>query len=144
MAEEVKPKVEIKKFIIQLPNYLEYNPGYIYAIRVGDHIKIGRTWSHKRRLEYYASFPPFEYEILLLESVPDSKFFERAIQLAFIEFQVKGEWFDMPKYDMDFRAEIKTIFNKILMQVKDNDVFDQYWKLIRKDYARWRKTHSND
>ena len=117
-----------KVFEIKLPKMLEYHPGYVYAVKVGDYIKIGRTHRPDYRLRGYSAFPPFDYELVLLERVPDCKFFERALQVPFIEFQVKGEWFDMPKYNMDYKQEIRKIFDDIFRQVKDDNIFKDYWK----------------
>jgi hypothetical protein len=127
------------KYRIVMPKYLENNFGFIYAIRLGDYIKIGKTKDVDRRIRTYENLPPFNVEVIIAEVVPDQNFFERALQMYFIEFQVKGEWFNMPQYDMDYKEEILTEYNRILKQVMDNSVFDGYWSKVEdsfNEYAR--------
>lgn len=89
------------KFNIKTHNYIYDKPGYVYAIKIGDYLKIGKTFNIQKRLEHYGSFPPFEYEILMVDYVCDNSFYERHFQSIFKEFQVKGEWFyigDVTRY----------------------------------------------
>lgn len=89
-----------KKYHIKKPTL--YNTtgkykGLVYAIQVGDYIKIGRTSSLKKRLQSYLMHPPFAYEVLFTKETLDTKCMEAALQHCFLKYQYKGEWFKFPQ-----------------------------------------------
>lgn len=116
---------------LPIPKYLEVNIGDVYIIKVGDYIKIGRSTNALNRFKQYESFPPFTIDILLHERVIDYKFYERALQNYLIEYQIKGEWFDLPKYTPDYKDILLKEFKRIDKQVKDDDVFPGYWNRVK-------------
>jgi hypothetical protein len=110
-----------KKMDIRVPTFYRYNnKGWIYAIKVGDYLKIGSTSSPERRFERYTSVPPFEIEVLILEEVEDKTFYERAFQSMFMDYQVKGEWFyigDVERYTeyvIDNYEHVKKEISKLI------------------------------
>ena len=125
---ELNPK-RSRRFEIRLPKFLEFRVGYVYAIRVGGYIKIGKTKHPDSRLKKYELYPPFDFKLIFLKKVPDQSFYERAIQLYFDEFRIKGEWFRFG--DEDVEGELNNIYNDITRQVEDDSIFPGYWTEVR-------------
>ena len=93
-------ELKSQKYRISLPSFYHQNDkkknGYIYVVKIGEYVKVGRAKNLDNRLKVYKSFPPFAYELLLSKKVEDCYFFERAIQKCLLEYQIKGEWFELP------------------------------------------------
>lgn len=87
------------------------NPGYIYCVKVGQHIKVGMTVNaDKRRLKAYDWFPPFKYKLVYWKKVYDYQFFEKLLHEELKEYRVKGEWFKLPKDWHKYLAGVLDIF----------------------------------
>jgi hypothetical protein len=122
---ELNPQ-QTKKFPIKIPDYIyKDNKGFVYVIKIDNYIKIGSTKSLERRLSFYKTFPPFNYELILASEVYDMKFYERAMQYYFIEFQEKGEWFNIEIMGDDVYKQVKyyiqEITNKLSKIINKNE-----------------------
>lgn len=114
------------KYKIVMPKFYtisKQSKGYVYVVRVDNFIKIGSTKSPKTRLEKYKTFPPFKYDILLLEEVEDRMFYERSLQTMLINFQIQGEWFEMPNWKSPKKQAkdlLKYSKRQVMLQLKIN------------------------
>lgn len=112
------------KYKIVMPKFYTISKqakGHVYIVRVDNFIKIGSTKSPKNRLEKYKMFPPFKYDVLLLEEVEDRVFYERSLQTMLIKFQIQGEWFEMPNWESPKKQAkdlLKYIKRQVLLQLK--------------------------
>lgn len=134
-------KMNPQRLAYPLPKYLEYRPGWVYAVKVGDFVKIGRTKSPKNRLEKYKMYPPFNTEVIFLKAAPDQRFFERALQLYFSEFAFRGEWYDLPKYKLDYKKEIEQEYERIMEQVKSKEIFGEYWEKVEENFREYARKY---
>ena len=61
----------------------------------------------------YQNYPPFKYEIILVEEVSSCAWYERYIQSYFIEHQIKGEWFIVKEEWGDLKEKVYKVFNAL-------------------------------
>jgi hypothetical protein len=108
------------KYKITLPKFFCNQEGFVYCVRVLDFIKIGRTNNPSNRLSQYENYPPFNSEIIFCEKVYDYKFYERVLQIYLLEFQHKGEWFEIPEFWLsNVNKNVIDMFNGIDKQIKE-------------------------
>ncbi len=69
------------------------DPGYIYVIRSGPRLKIGRSMDRTSRLRQARTWLP-DGEILGVKPFWNHQIVERNIQLGLAMFWYKGEWYD--------------------------------------------------
>lgn len=85
-------------------------PGYIYLIRLGRLVKIGRTTTPNSRLRDMLTILPTA-RLLYLMRVPDMGI-ERELHLKYSEKRAHGEWFDLDYRDV---KSIKQIAPEVTM-----------------------------
>ena len=82
------------------------NPGWIYCIKNGDLIKIGKTINPDRRLKRDAKTWLPDMEIIGAKPFWSYGDIERAILTALSRYWYKGEWYKItPQEDLDFFIE---------------------------------------
>ncbi|MCT7958858.1 GIY-YIG nuclease family protein [Laspinema palackyanum] len=70
--------------------------GFVYVIRSGNLVKIGRTNNLKRRLRQLSTMNSKELELICSISTGDSVTLEKQLHQQFKQFRQHGEWFDLP------------------------------------------------
>jgi hypothetical protein len=115
----LNPQQEKRSYKFFLPRIITTkNGGFIYVVKVGKYLNIGRTKNLSKRLKVYENMPPFKCKVLLAKKVIDHVFYERALQKYLEEFQIKGEWFSIPKQWGNIKKEVLDVFLYIDSEVK--------------------------
>ncbi len=73
--------------------------GYVYILRAGDYVKIGRSKSPDARTTRLAIQLPFPVEVEAVIPCESMVAAERRFHEIFAEYRTNGEWFLMPKAD---------------------------------------------
>ncbi|WP_428411594.1 GIY-YIG nuclease family protein [Pararhizobium sp.] len=88
MPDSFQPSKSLGNFGISFGD-----PGYIYVIRSGSRLKIGRSTNRTSRLRQAKTWLP-DGEILGVKPFWNHQAVERYIQLGLAMFWYKGEWYD--------------------------------------------------
>lgn len=79
----------------------------VYAIRVGDYVKIGKSWNMRSRVSSFITDTPYEVEVY--GAVPAPDWLEEGLHVLLKEHWHRGEWFH-------WRDEVKTVCDLIRRQ----------------------------
>lgn len=91
--------------------------GFVYILEMGGYIKVGSATDVKKRVASYKNYPPFKTNILLIKEVEDRYFYERAIQYCLKNFQIKGEWFEIPNEWKSLNKGANDIYKYVNRQI---------------------------
>lgn len=82
--------------------------GYIYLIYASTgQYKIGYSINPKRRLDELAHHPPFDYELIHTIKTDDMYSLEEHLHSRFLDKRVKGEWFLLAPWDVEYIMDLK-------------------------------------
>lgn len=88
MSDSFQPSTSLKNFGVS-----SGDPGYIYIIRSGSRLKIGRSTDRASRLRQAKTWLP-DGEIVGIKPFWNHQTVERYLQVGLSMFWYKGEWFD--------------------------------------------------
>jgi hypothetical protein len=76
--------------------------GYIYLVECGEKYKIGTTRNLDKRIKVFST--EYAFKPVLLHSIysPTPYESEESFHNDYAEYRLNGEWFDLPKGDVEF------------------------------------------
>jgi hypothetical protein len=80
--------------------YIPIPAGWVYAVRFGNEVKIGRTRSPQLRLADLQSKQRVAYDEVHLIPCDDSRIAERKLHKQFQACHLHGEWFNLSETQM--------------------------------------------
>lgn len=70
-------------------------PGFVYVVRSGRRIRIGKAKSRSRYLSYKVALPE-GCEVLKVWEIPSPKRWEDHLHLKYAQFKIHGSWYEFP------------------------------------------------
>ncbi len=101
MTDKNRPRLNLDIFGVP-----RRDPGWVYIIRTGELLKVGKTKNPRRRLFGEAKTWLPELEIIGVKPFWNFGYVERMLHEGLAQFWHAGEWFRFPKnYDYEFLTE---------------------------------------
>lgn len=90
--------------------------GYVYLIRSGDFIKIGKSKNVDNRLTQISPKTPMPVTLLHSIACEDMSQVEAALHRRFAHYRTNGEWFLLPREELNWLLTIKTVGRTALLE----------------------------
>ena len=81
--------------------------GWVYAVRFGNVVKIGKTKNPQSRMDNLQSGQRRSYHELHLIECDESRIAERILHRIFEKYRVGGEWFRLSNIQMSIISSVK-------------------------------------
>lgn len=76
--------------------------GWVYVMRAGEHVKIGKSAAPQSRLSSIQTGSAYQVEVLRLIETGNMSDLESRLHARFCEYCVRGEWFKLPDDKLDW------------------------------------------
>jgi len=88
--------------------------GYVYILRSGDFIKIGKSKDVDQRITQISPKTPMPVTLLHTIACDDMSWAESSLHRHYAHYRTNGEWFLLPKADLDWLLTIKHLSRSLV------------------------------
>ena len=90
-------------------NILSNREGFLYIIKADEYVKIGIADDIKNRLKQIQGTCPIKLEIINFWKIRNYTYFENLLHKHYKQYRVHGEWFQLPREEVNLLFKIRNI-----------------------------------
>lgn len=125
VAKVAEQKTKLKELLLHEPEDFEkdrkltsYPKVYVLITKDFEYIKIGTALDIKKRMSNIQSGCPFDLTLWIAIATPLARGIESGLHDVFCDYQLRGEWFHLPKDQLDLLMVFFNAANKRVREVR--------------------------